>query len=482
MYTKKLSLAAENAEKNIDRLNSKKITDFTLYEEGIEEIAAQMKYDIVNSESDYDRTLPTYYVSNSGDDSNDGLSPETAWKTLDKINEKDSTPEHCNILFERGSVFRGCIIPPHDYITYSAYGEGKKPCIYGSKMNYADPSLWEATDYPNVYKTTACGPNIGIVAINHSDEYGRYDELVGVRSVVGVDGFEGPQSLKRNFQYFSKIDESGVYMYCVFGNPGEVFDSIEMGERLNLIRNGNHIKVDNLCVKFSGAHGVGIGGISDYTVQNCIFAYIGGSILTGFNSGNITGYGNAVQVYGSCDGYYVNGNWIYQIYDTAITHQFSGKRAEHTNNMRDVEYIGNLCEYCHWSIEYYNPNSQVKPDAERKVENVNVSHNLLRFGSYGWGSIGRQGGGALFNSFELPEHTVNFEAHSNILDRSLGNLVRLNKGGDEKLVASDNTFIQKKGRAFGYCYGRTLAFDDNAEKHAKEQFHDTNPVIIYSEA
>ena len=32
-----------------------------------------------------------YYVSNQGDDRNDGLSPETAWATLDRVNQ--ASPE-----------------------------------------------------------------------------------------------------------------------------------------------------------------------------------------------------------------------------------------------------------------------------------------------------------------------------------------------------------------------------------------------------
>lgn len=480
-YTPKLSRAAENAVQYIDELNARGIGDFRAYEAGIEEVAARMKNDIVTAASDYDPALPTFYISESGSDENDGRSPETAWRSIAKANEKDATPEHCNILFERGGVFRGEIIAPHDYITYSAYGKGKKPCIYGSRRNYADPALWEATEYPNVYRTTACGRNAGIVAFNHSPEYGRYDEIVGIRAIRGLNGFEGPAQLRRNYQVYANLEKEELFLCCTFGNPGEVFDSIEIGERQNTIHGGHHIKIDNLCVKFSGAHGVAIGGNNDYTVQNCIFAYLGGSILPGHGGGNVTGYGNAVQVYGSCDGYYVNGNWIYQIYDTAITHQYSGWSDAKENHMRNVEYIGNLCEYCHWSIEYYNPNSNAYPDTPRTVSGVNVAYNLLRYGAYGWGSEGRCEGGALFNSFGMTRDTSDFTAEHNILDRSRGNLVRLNLPGDKALEGRGNTFIQKEGRAFGFCFGAVYPFTrDKAQTYAEEYFHDKDARIIFS--
>lgn len=483
MYTENLSIAALNAEKNINKLNLKGITEYDAFEKELDAVVEKLKHDIANAKSDFDKSLPTFYVSNNGDDNADGRTPATAWKTLDKVNEKGATPEHCNILFERGGIWRGFIQPPHEYITYSAYGEGKKPCFYGSLRNYADPSLWEKTEYENVWKTCACGKNVGIVAINHSDEYGKYDEITGIRSVVGVNGFEGAKDLKRNYQFWGNVAESELYLYCSYGNPGEVFESIELGEKTNIFRNGSHIKVDNVCVKFTGAHGVGIGGFVDYTVQNSIFAYLGGSILCGFNGGNFAGYGNAIQSYGDCNGYYVNGNWIYQIYDTAITHQNNCSGSDIPSHMKNVEYIGNLCEYCHWSIEYYNPASRVKPDTPRSFRNINVSHNILRKGGYGWGSVGRESESALFNSFDVTPNTEKFEAHDNIFDRSAGRLVRLCKGGDEKLIASGNTFIQKDGRAFGFCYGETYAFTKKtAEKCAKEFYHDSEPRIIFSEA
>ena len=87
MYTKKLTDAAKNAVKNIDALNAAGNFEYEVYEEGIEKLSAQLKEDIANAESDYDPTLPTFYVSNNGDDNADGMSPETAWKTLDKIKE-----------------------------------------------------------------------------------------------------------------------------------------------------------------------------------------------------------------------------------------------------------------------------------------------------------------------------------------------------------------------------------------------------------
>lgn len=50
-------------------------------------------------------TGTAYYVSNNGDDGNDGLSPETAWSTLDRVNNA-SLKYGDAVFFERGGIWR----------------------------------------------------------------------------------------------------------------------------------------------------------------------------------------------------------------------------------------------------------------------------------------------------------------------------------------------------------------------------------------
>ena len=53
----------------------------------VENKSAKRKQEILNSEDNLKVTGNVYYVSTSGDDANDGKSPETPWKTLAKVNE-----------------------------------------------------------------------------------------------------------------------------------------------------------------------------------------------------------------------------------------------------------------------------------------------------------------------------------------------------------------------------------------------------------
>ena len=47
----------------------------------------------------------TYYVKNGGDDSADGLTDATAWKTISKVNSETFSPAD-TICFKRGDTWR----------------------------------------------------------------------------------------------------------------------------------------------------------------------------------------------------------------------------------------------------------------------------------------------------------------------------------------------------------------------------------------
>ncbi len=72
-----------------------------------------------------------YYLSSSGNDAHDGLSIQTAWRTIQRMNKQQFKPGD-SILLEGGSVFNGTIKltsddngAPGNYLTISSYGNGK---------------------------------------------------------------------------------------------------------------------------------------------------------------------------------------------------------------------------------------------------------------------------------------------------------------------------------------------------------------------
>ena len=80
----------------------------------------------------------SYYVSNSGDDNNDGLLPSTPWKTISKINS-GSFSAGDRIFFKKGDIWREGLATPSSGssgspIVFSSYGTGDDPIISGSDI------------------------------------------------------------------------------------------------------------------------------------------------------------------------------------------------------------------------------------------------------------------------------------------------------------------------------------------------------------
>jgi hypothetical protein len=95
----------------------------------------------------------TYYVSNSGNDSNPGTSDSLSWKTLTKVN-RFFLRRGDQVLFKRGDSWQGTLIPGTSGasgipIVYGAYGTGAKPIITGftavTAWTNKGGNIWEST-------------------------------------------------------------------------------------------------------------------------------------------------------------------------------------------------------------------------------------------------------------------------------------------------------------------------------------------------
>ena len=454
------------------------------YADGLQRKADAMKAAVLSAKSDYAAAKGTrYYVSAAGNDQADGRSPETAIRTLSAVGKLALKPGDA-VLFRRGDLFRGRIRAASG-VTYSAYGEGAKPTICASERNYADPTLWAETAVKGVWRCTVPVQNAGILTFDHDPcLVGKYDVRVG-RLRVSRKGIAAPAHLADDLDFWCDLPESRLYLKCAPGNPGRVFKRIEIGCHGNAIGvGGNDVTIDNLHVTLSGSHGVGAGTVRNLTVRHCVFDWIGGSLLIpeGKRGGPCL-YGNAVEVYGGCDGYHVHDCWMYQIYDTGITHQCHHDKEREIRQL-NVEHARNLIEYCFWSIEYYNAQNKYG-----ETRNVHVHDNFCRYGGYGWGCRGRAGGAPMFSIDDRPDVTSNYVNEANVLERSLGILVN-NFGrhaSPPDFVFRRNVYVQPRGWRFAHIGDRAPSvspFDETAAAVIRETFgeEDGTFVILPEEA
>ena len=458
----------------------------------------------------------TYYVSADGDDSNSGLSPDTPKKTIAAANALARAYDA--VLMRRGDTFRERIAT-QAYVTYSAYGYGNKPRIYGSPENGANPRMWKL-----VYENKETGALIwqynqdnfldvgtmvfddgegfaikelpsckGAQFVNRSDPSIPYDYTVELDK--NLEFFHAANSALTNSaasgDYINAGKATGpLYLRCDNGNPGKVFSSIEFNTKNNVIQAANGVTIDNLCIMYGGSHGIGSGSVKDLTVTNCEIGWIGGSIQSYNANGNTnnsaTRFGNGVEVYGSCDGYTIDNCYVYQCYDAGVTHQFSSL----TNGdciMNNVTYSNNVITECVYSIEYFLGTVE---GYDRGGDNILFEGNLMRRAGYGFGSVRPDGNNQRhIRSSNRDNPFTNYRIINNVFDRSVYQLIFANTTFPECVPEMEgNIYIQGINNKLYHVGQKSAISDYNAISKIKNilgdetghmYFVDTIPYYKY---
>ncbi|MDD3920682.1 MAG: hypothetical protein PHO41_05910, partial [Eubacteriales bacterium] len=262
---------------------------------------------ILNSPTEVTVTGTSYYVSSEGNDENDGLSPETPWRTVAKVNTVQLQPGD-GVFFRRGDVWREVLANDYEDITYSAYGEGAKPEFYDSPENGGGAEKWTlltGTDNIWVYQTPM--PMLGSITFNRGEavasqhlsywngkeytEYGTDDvpvDITGMKNMrffVDIDLTECQKESWRNGQngdlyVYSLFDTGTVYLRCDEGNPGALYSNIEFA-RGGCMCTGGGCVIDNLCMLYMG-NGVmpSPETLQGVTVKNCEIAFVGDTYIS----------------------------------------------------------------------------------------------------------------------------------------------------------------------------------------------------------
>lgn len=430
-------------------------------------LSEKRRNSILSSKSEFTGEGCRFYVSQDGNDQNDGSTPETAWKTLVKLNEVEFSGGD-TVLFRRGDIFRGNL-KLQNGVTYSAYGTGDKPKLYGSPENGADPQKWslvDGTDNIWVYATEMT--DVGIVIFNDGEEYTekQLPSYIDGRYTVCNSPDNKPFDFKteladmETFSDCSKELQNGfpsrngngkLYLRCDRGNPAQVFDSIEFNTFGNILNGANcrDVTVDNLCLKYCGSHAVGAGHVKNLTVRNCEIGWIGGSVqLYNQSTGKASRYGNGIEVYGSCDGYYAINNYVYQCYDAGITHQQGSPGCNY--EFKDVVYKDNLIEDCIYSFEYFMHKPQ-NSEFTRLMRNILIENNICRRAGYGFGNQRPENFAThILGWWTAQNKAVNYVVKDNIFDRSTQTIIQIHAEEKNSLPKlENNTYLQITDNYFG---------------------------------
>ncbi len=429
----------------------------------VEQLSSDLKESICNS-ANAPAATTAYYVSNAGNDANDGKTPATAWATVARVNSANLSSGD-QVLFRRGDLWRGTTLQAVAGVTYGAFGEGAKPRLYISPCNGAETGVWTLTNTPNVYRYSLRFPaDIGGLIMDGGEAWGRKvcvqyasdgsydfrDAIAGTKTP-----FASYSDLKKDLDFYHDLggkavtDTTGnygyIYLYSDKGNPADRWSEIEFLDHSHLVSLGTTdlskpTVFENLALMYGGLHGISGGDFYNVTVRYCEFGFIGGAITNYGATGNPSRLGNAVESFGSSDRYTVDHCWIYQIYDAAVTHQFDASAT-----MQNIYYTNNLIEYCTYGVEFWAPAGLSR--------NIHIEGNIIRRIGEGFttdraNQIYRAICGRYYGL--CTDHSIYI--NNNIFDRSAQSMVALVSEATDPWVGTytNNIFIVSNEAQFGY--------------------------------
>lgn len=396
--------------------------------------AGQRREEILNSETRVEYTGTAYYVSNEGDDGNDGLSPETPWQSIERVNNAALLPGDA-VFFRRGDTWRAVPVYTQTGVTYSAYGQGDKPRIISSPENGSGADKWqlwwEGENGEKIWVYYRDMPDCGALVLNGEDyarkilgfwngsEYlnfpgdavsGGVDDSISDEELLGQEPFVVEKQLAEDMTFFNRADsklpdslpvylfgwnaEGGLadssgplYFRCDKGNPGELYEEIEFLTHVGLFDDpASGVVLDNLFIGYGDAVIVNSG--LDVTVQNCEIAWVGGMVASyalETDTASNRGIQRLADTLTSCSSNtsFIN-NYIHEMHHGGVGVEiFTEQKAGTEMNCENITVSGNLLYHCGSGALYFNWDEE--PNPNHMFRNVVFEDNYILFtGMNGW--------------------------------------------------------------------------------------------------
>lgn len=215
----------------------------------------------------------TYYVSNSGNDSNSGTSPSDPWKTIARVNSQSFVPGD-TILFFGGQTFIGSL-------ELTSSGSSTSPVTigsYGSQRAVISAGQGDGIDWNNAGGITvqdlifqgSGSRSSNAHGVNFFADQGAYT-AVNLRN-VSVFGFLEGIYLGAAGGKYSNIDILDVAAHDN-GDTGILIDNSEVWPK----RSTSNVSIRSSTAYSNGAWGIQVEGVERATIANSV-AYGNGDI------------------------------------------------------------------------------------------------------------------------------------------------------------------------------------------------------------
>ncbi len=400
------------------------------------------------------------YFSNDGDDAADGLTPKTAWRTLEKLGK--DLPAGAEARLRRGDVFYGMAdlkpgLSAERPTVLTAYGEGAKPEICAFKIAKPDPSVWTPTGTNNLWRIDL-GDDSKFDG-NHMTRSGN----VGFLKVDGrLFGRKFFAKLKnRPSRPWDFIDDRRSLTVFSTVNPALAAKDIRIAPCMGTLPFRDHIVVSNIIVRGTGAHGANGSGV-DIHFFDCEFREIGGSHLWGHGAG-VSRYGNGVECWGGCRDMEVRRCVFADVYDVGFTLQ--GRQAPFSwENIHVSDCVFIRCSQCYelWL-------NKCRPEIGMK--NCSFMRNRCVDTARGWAYDVRpdKANAAPLLMYTMATDTCDILVKDNVFINSRGFLI-YKSGGLAELPETyrviGNTVVGPTNQPLAYCVGKERASAETAREKA----------------
>ncbi len=445
----------------------------------IDELTQRLKDQITYNTEDIkpEEGGTAYYVSNSGNDDNDGKSPETAWASLEKANSYRYKAGDV-LLLERGGEYRGTLSARSNF-KIGAYGEGHKPHVICAQTAESLGG-WESTETPNVWRLKG---KLSQKDLGHIVYY-----LPDGKEICG-DKYVKLSGLKKNYDFFyagptAEEGRADRYVYIYYkGDPNADFVKAELPFDTKVTTAPNSGLTDFTMNNIMISHGRGPfwpTSASNILLSYCTFRWHGGFS----NDKGKVRYGGGSGAWYSCDNFRYDHCWFYEQYDSGVSPQYD---AEDSSPSVFKDFITENCifEGCEYTLEYFSTQENT---TENRFENMQFNYNICRAGGYGFGT--KAGISAYIKSWGHENSCYDCDIKYNIFDKAASLTLEIigyeqsasgNTLSYERIPRlSHNIYIQNKNKKFANINKIDYKFTGpDLERYISEGF-DKNSRYMYS--
>lgn len=278
------------------------------------------------------------FLSNEGEDWNDGKTPDSPKKTLSQyIGRSDIT-----LLLRNGDTFFiDRSFTPGENVRITSYGDSycgeEKPLISG--LHETEPLKYDADS--GLYTVEIPDSNIGFLII---------DGIVNWKRVTIGEGKIGT------------ITNDGEW--DIVDGMLKIKSSVSLtGKRLSYAANLTGVRaaysnnsIDDIEIAYCGSGGItSATDVNNFTVTNCYVHHVGGSI----GGGDYVRYGNGIQVWlSACNNHLISNNRVAYCFDAGITAQVTNTISRDSSySCENIVFENNTVENCMYLIETFQSNT-----------------------------------------------------------------------------------------------------------------------------